>query len=426
MKSAGKCLFYAALAVLSASAVSAESNWPDWRGPNGDGHANAEDLPLTWSESENIAWKVPIHGRGYSTPVVWGDQIWLTTATEDGKELYAVCVSLKNGEILRDILVFQPAEPQRIHPNNTYATPSAAVEENRVYVHYGTHGTAALDTRTGEVLWRQTDLNCEHMQGPVSSPFLYGDLLILHLEGTDVQFITALNKNTGETVWRVDRPADLYGREKTPAFRKSYQTPILAEVDGKTQLISNGALLATGLDPETGSEIWRVRYGTDNTIARVVSGLGLFFVNCGGPPNRAQLWAVRQGGEGDVTDTHVVWKMTDDVPLESSPLLAGERLYTVSDNGILLCANALTGETVWRERLRERHGASPLYAADRIYFFGKKGTATVIEPGDEYRELAVNQLDGGFWASPAVAGNTLILRTETHLYRVMDAQAAER
>jgi outer membrane protein assembly factor BamB len=256
------------------------------------------------------------------------------------------------------------------------------------------------------------------MQGPASSPVLYGDLLILHFEGTDVQFITALDKNTGNTVWHYDRPKDLYEAEKAPVFRKSYQTPIFVEVDGRMQMVSNGALLVTGHEPETGKELWRVRYQKDSTISRIVSGHGMFFVNCGGAPGHTQLWAVRQGGLGDVTDTHVVWKMTEDVPHESSPVLVDDLLYTMSERGILICKEAMTGETIWTENFHERHNASLLYADGRIYLFSLKGRATVIEPGRTFHKLAVNELDGEFWASPAVAGNSLLLRTKTHLYRV--------
>lgn len=405
------------LLFISHSALTAD-NWPDWRGPAGEGHSNATGLPLNWSDTENNVWKTAIHDSGHSSPVVWGDQIWITTAKQKGETLYAVCVDLNTGAVIHDIPVFEPENPQRINGNNTYATPSPVIEEGRVYVHFGTFGTACIDAKTGNVLWKRTDLNCEHMQGPGSSPFLYKDLLILHLEGTDVQFITALNKQTGDSVWRYDRPRDLYESMKTLAYRKSYQTPILVEVDGQTQLISNGALMVTGHNPDTGKVIWQVLYGEDNSIGRVVSGLGVFFVNCGGPPNRSELWAIRHGGKGDVTDTHVAWKMTKDVPLESSPVLVGDLLYTVSDNGVLICTEAVTGEEVWREKLSGRYGASPLYADGRIYFSSKDGKTTVIKPGRTFHPLAENQLDGELWSSPAVTGKSLILRTKTHLYRI--------
>jgi outer membrane protein assembly factor BamB len=401
-----------------ASSTLAFANWPDWRGPTGDGRSNATDLPLNWSESENIVWKTRIHDLGYSTPVVWGDQVWVTTATKDGRTLYAVCIDLNTGRVVHDVEVFHPKPPQPIHRYNSYATPSAVLEEGRAYVHYGTHGTAAIDSKTGKVLWRRADLNCEHMQGPVSSPVLFEDLLIVHLEGTDVQFIAALDKKTGDTVWRYERPEELYGHVEPVYLRKAYHTPVIVEVDGKAQLVSNGAMLVTGHEPKTGKEIWRVIYRDDNTISRIVSGHGLFFINCGGSPNATHLWAVRQGGAGDVTDTHVVWKMTEDVPLESSPVLVGDLLYTLSDRGVLICKEAKTGKTVWSERLDGKYGASLLYADGRIYISNKEGKTTVIEPGPKFRKLAVNELDGFLGASPAVAGKSLLLRTKTHLYRV--------
>ena len=405
--------------VFFAGTTAAFANWPDWRGPTGDGRSDATGLPLKWSEAENIVWKTRIHDLGYSTPVVWGDQVWLTTAPKNGRTLYAVCIDLNSGRVVHDVEVFHPKKPQRIHAYNSYATPSAVVEQGRTYVHFGTFGTACLDSETGNVLWRRDDLNCDHMQGPVSSPVLFEDVLIVHLEGIDVQFIAALNTKTGDTIWRVDRPKQLYSNVE-PVYRKAYHTPVLVEVDGKIQLVSNGALLVTGHEPRTGKELWRVLYRDDNTISRIVSGHGIFFTNCGGPPTAPHLWAIRQGGVGDVTDTHVVWKMTEDVPLESSPVLVGDLLYTLTVRGLLICKEAVTGKTIWSQSLTGQYGASPLYADGRIYISSKQGKITIIKPGRDYRALAVNEIDGGLWASPAVAGKSLLLRTKTHLYRVQN------
>lgn len=415
--------FLAAMMMLSFSQngiASDNGNWPDWRGPSGQGHSDATGLPLHWSETKNIVWKTPIHDLGYSTPVVWGDQIWLTTAMRKGTILYAVCVDLNTGRVVHDVEVFRPAKPQRIHRNNSYATPSAVVEEGFVYVHYGTHGTACLDSGTGKVLWRRSDLNCDHLQGPVSSPVLYEDLLIVPLEGVDVQFTVALNKKTGETVWRYDRPRDLYEGIEPLYLLKSYHTPVIVEVDGTAQLINNGAMLVTSHEPRSGDVLWRVLYRDDNPVSRVVSGHGLLFINSGGSPGDAHLLAVRQGGVGDITKSHVVWKITEDVPSESSPVLVGDLLYTLTDSGLLICREALTGETVWSERLVGRYGASLLYADGRIYLSSKQGKTTVIRPGRTFEVLAVNELDGFLGASPAVAGKSLLLRTKTHLYRVED------
>jgi len=399
----------------------AHPDWPDWRGPTADGRSDATGLPLRWSETRNVAWKTGIHDLGYSTPVVWDSQIWLTTARTDGTVLYAVCIDLQSGDVIHDIPVFRVATPQHINPSNSYATPSAAIEAGRVYVHFGTFGTACIDTQSGEILWRRSDLNCDHMQGPASSPVIFENLLILHLEGVDKQFIAALDKASGDTVWLYERPVDLYtGLE--PVYKKSYQTPVVVQVGDKPQLVSNGAVLATGHDPWTGQEIWRVRYREDSTISRIVTGHGLLFVNTGGPPNGTELWAVRQGGVGDVTESHVVWKMTEDAPHESSPVRVGDLLYTVSERGILICTEATTGKQVWKERLKGRYWASLLAANDRIYVTDTKGTVIVVATGREYRELAANTLDGEILASPAVAGDTLLLRTNRHLYRIKSSE----
>lgn len=402
---------------LGYYAGTAYANWPEWRGPTADGHCESTGLPIRWSATENIVWKQAIHDLGHSTPVVWGDQIWLTTAEEDGTVLYAVSIDLNSGKVIRDIEVFRADDPQKINPLNSYATPSAVIEEGRVYVHYGTFGTACIDTASGEVLWRRSDLNCDHMQGPASSPILFENLLIVTLEGTDKQFMAALDKTTGETVWLYNRPEEMYAGTE-PVYRKSYQTPVIAVIDGKPQLVSNGALLVTGHEPRTGEEIWRVLYRDDSTISSIIRGHGLLFVNTGGPPGGSELWAIREGGKGDVTESHVVWKMTVDPPHQSSPVLVGDLLYSVSDQGVLICMVATSGEQVWQQRLKGKFGASFLAAGDTIYVSNMKGTTTVFAAGREYRELAVNQLDGELWASPAVAGNALLLRTKTHLYRI--------
>ena len=418
MKLNEKFLLSTILIAFFASLAPASANWPDWRGPTGEGHSEATGLPLHWSETQNIVWKTSIHDLGYSSPVVWDNQVWITTATKKGETLYAVCVDLTSGRIIHDVEVFHPERPQRIHRNNSYATPSAVVEKGSVYVHYGSHGTACLDTKTGEVVWRRDDLNCNHLQGPVSSPILYEDLLILSLEGTDVQFVVALDKKTGKNVWRYDRPRELYENIEPLYLLKSYHTPLVVEVNGTPQLINNGAMLVTGHEPRTGRELWRVLYRDDNPISRIVSGHGLFFINSGGSPGATHLLAVRQGGVGDVTESHVVWKMTKDVPHESSPVLVGDLLYLLSDRGVLICKQATTGNTVWSERLEGQYGASLLYADNRIYISSKQGKTIVIEPGLTFRVLAVNELDGFLGASPAVAGKSLLLRTKTHLYRV--------
>ena len=398
----------------------AHADWPDWRGPGEQGHAKSGKLPLRWSEAENVLWKTAIHDLGHSTPVVLGKQIWLTTAKEDGTGLYAVALDLKTGAIAQDIAVLHVDSPQKINPSNSHATPSPVIEAGRVYVHYGSAGTACIDTKSGDVLWKRTDLNVDHMQGAASSPVLYEDLLILTIEGTDKYFIVALNKKTGDTVWTYNRPADLYVDSIQGVYKKSYQTPIFITVDGKPQMVSNGALLVTGHNPRTGEEIWRVRYRDDSTISRIVTGHGLLFVNTGGSPSATELWAIREGGVGDVTDTHVVWKMTKNAPHESSPVLVEDLLFTMGQNSRLICTEAETGTQVWEQQMEGDYWSSLLAAPGRIYMTNKKGRTTVIAPERAYKELAVNQLDGEVWASPAVDEDALLIRSKTHLYRIED------
>ena len=400
---------------IGAICVSAGEVWPEFRGPTGDGHADCRGLPVSWSNTENVAWKTPIPGRGWSSPVVWEGQIWLTTATPDGKQMSAVCVDRESGKILHEIKVFDTAEPEPISVVNSYASPTPAIEAGRVYLHYGTYGTACLDTANGRILWTRRDLNCDHHEGPGSSPILFENLLIVHVDGRDAQYVVALDKQTGKTVWKTDRSID-YSRYHYNA-RKAFSTPQVIEFGGRKQLISPGPKAVMGYDPRTGRELWKIRYHGWSMVARPLFGHGLvFLVN---DYDRPELWAIRPDGEGDVTDSHVAWTVTRSVPAQPSFLLIGDLLYLVNNDGLALAIDARTGTEIWRERLGGSFSASPVYADGRIYFFNRESVATVIEPGREFKVLAVNHLDGEqLMASPAVAGKALIVRTESHLYRV--------
>jgi len=400
--------------MLSAASAVAEENWPQFRGPSGDGHTDAVGLPLTWSETENVVWKTAIHGRGHSSPVIWAEQIWMTTAAEDGKQMFAVCVDRDTGRILHDIRLFTNEVLQITHSMNSFASPTPVIEEGRVYISFGTYGIACLDTETGKTVWARRDLNCDHFRGPGSSPFLFGDLLIQHYDGFDVQYVAALDKTTGKTVWKTDRSTKF--ANDNGDFRKAFCTPIVIEVDGRRQLISPGAQATMAYDPYTGKELWRVCWSGYSTASRPLFGHGLLYLNTGF--GKAQLWAVRLDGSGDVTDTHVVWKLLKGVPSKPTPLLIGDLIFMVDDGGIASCVKALSGEVVWQNRLGGDHSASPVYAEGRIYFFSHQGAAVVIEAGRQFEVLAENQLDEGFMASPAVAGKALFLRTRTHLYRI--------
>jgi len=401
----------------------AGDSWPEFRGPGGQGHSSTTGLPLHWSEDRNVRWKTPIHGRGWSTPVVLGDQIWLTTGTEDGKDLFALCLDRQSGKILHDRRIFHVEKPRPLgNPVNRYASPSPVIEPGRVYVHFGSYGTACLDTAKAEILWQRRDLPCNHFRGPASSLVLFRDLLITQMDGVDVQYVIALQKKTGKTAWKTDRSTkfgdlDANGRPRGDGdFRKAFNTPLVTGEKGQERLISPGAKAAFAYDPLDGKEIWTVRYPGHSSASRTITGQGLAFINTG--YSVAQLWAVRTGGRGDITETHVAWRCRKGAPNRSSPVLVGDLLYMVSDAGIATCLEARTGNPVWKERFGGHYSASLLHADGRVHFFSEEGLTTIIRPGSSFEVLARNQLDDGFMASPAVAGKALYLRTKTHLYRI--------
>lgn len=404
--------------VLLAQTALAGQDWPQFRGPQGNGHADARDLPLRWSETENVRWKTPIHGRGWSSPVVLDQQVWMGTATADGREMFGVCVDLESGRILHDRKLFEVAEPREIHFTNTYASPTPVIEAGRVYLHFGSYGTACLNTRSGETVWSRNDLPCHHWRGPGSSPILFRNLLIIHYDGYDYQYVVALDKTTGETVWKTDR--DIAYDTDNGDFKKAYCTPSVFEIDGQLQLISPTSKAVVAYDPLTGKELWQVRYKGFSTAARPLFGNGLLLINTGF--SKAELYAIRPGGTGDLTDTNVVWKLSRGVPSKPSQLLIDGFIYMVHDDGVASCVDATTGETVWQERIGGAYSASPIYGDGRIYFLNHQGTTTVVQPGRKFQSLAVNQLgddpDDGFRASPAAIDGALILRTRTHLYRI--------
>jgi outer membrane protein assembly factor BamB len=413
----GLLLIFPCLIVLAAE------NWPQFRGPDGTGHSDARDLPQTWSESSNIVWKTAIHDRGWSSPVIYGNQVWLTTATQDGRKLFAVCIDRDTGRIIRDIKLFDVPQPQYAHPFNTYASPTPIIESGRVYITFGSPGTACIDTKSFQILWERRDLECNHFRGAGSSPIIFQNLLIMNFDGSDHQFVTALDKRTGKTVWRTNRSIDFQDLEPNgkPAadgdLRKAFATPHVTMINGRWELISLGAKAAYGYNPFNGEELWRVEERAQHSAStRPVIGFGMIFFPTGFATG--QLFAVRTGGKGLITDSHVAWKMKRGVSNKPSILLIGEQIYMISDAGIVSCVEAKTGELVWQKRIGGEYSASPVYADGKIWFFSEDGKTTVIRPGKTFEQLAENKLDEGFLASPAISGKAFYLRTRTHLYRI--------
>jgi outer membrane protein assembly factor BamB len=415
--------------------ASADDRWPQFRGPTGDGQAEASELPLTWSEDSNIKWKRPIHGRAWSSPVVWDDQIWLTTATEDGTQLFAICVDRATGRVVHDLKLFDVETPQFAHKFNSYASPTPVIEKGRVYVTFGSPGTACLDVKSGRVLWQRRDLECNHFRGAGSSPILYRGLLLMNFDGSDHQFMIALDKKTGRTVWRAERSIDFkdLGPDGKPDadgdWRKAFSTPQVIRVGFRRQLISQGAKAIYAYEPRTGKELWRVEERTGHSAGdRPVWGDGLIFLTTGW--SRGQVLAIRPGrGGGEVIDANdpdswqdtkvqVRWKRKRSVPRKPSLQWVDGLLISIDDGGIATCLEAATGDELWSERVRGNYSASPLVAGGRVYFFSEEGKTTVIEAGRQFKVLAENELPDGFMASAAVAGKALFLRTKKSLYRI--------
>lgn len=401
----------------------AADNWPQFRGPDGTGHSDARDLPLTWSETQNVVWKTAIHDRGWSSPVIYGNQVWLTTASKDGRQLYALCLDRETGRIIRDLKLFEVAQPQYAHPFNTYASPTPVIEAGRVYITFGSPGTACIDTKTFKVVWERRDFECNHFRGSGSSPVLFRNLLLMHFDGSDHQFVVALDKRTGKTIWQTKRSIDFQDLDKNgkPAaegdMRKAFATPHVAQINGRWEMISLGAKAAYSYDPFTGKELWRVEERAQHSAStRPVLGHGMIFFPTGF--SAGQLFAVKTGGNGLITDTHVAWKFKRSVSNKPSILLIGDLIYMVSDTGIVSCLEAKTGVQVWQQRIGGEFSASPVYADGKLWFFSEDGKTTVIKPGRAFERLAENQLADGFLASPAIAGKAFFLRTRTHLYRI--------
>ncbi|MDD4107914.1 MAG: PQQ-binding-like beta-propeller repeat protein [Prolixibacteraceae bacterium] len=399
------------------------NNWTHFRGTNLDGMAENENIPVNWDESV-IQWKTEIHDRGHSSPVVYNDQIWLTTGTAGGNELYAVCIDFNTGGVIHDIKVFSQEEVERKHSLNTYASPTPCIEKNFVYVHYGSMGTACINTKNGSVVWKRTDLKCQHHHGPGSSPVIYKNLLILHFEGVEERYIVALDKSNGEIVWRTDRPAEPYER-LSKVGSLAYLTPIIINVKGRDMLISNGSAVCSAYDPKTGEEIWMVVDGAETTVAMPFTEDGVLFWYTGydiGADGKkyTDLLAVNPDGKGDITDSHIIWKKVDE-SLDNqmlSPVIKDGLIYTVTTMNIMMCIDATTGEEIWTKRVNSRYNASPINIDGCIWFFTVNGEVLVLKEGREYEVVAENKMESGIWATPAVLRNTMILRTQNYLYRI--------
>jgi outer membrane protein assembly factor BamB len=409
-------------AIVLVGGMARAADWPEFRGPTGQGHAVGEKLPLEWGPDKNVAWKAAIPGSGWSSPVVVSDRVFLTAAVPaeaNGDKadvaLRSLCLDAETGRTLWDIEVFRQtaADAPRVHPKNSHASPTPLVSGDRVFVHFGHQGTACLNT-SGKILWRNRDLKYPPVHGNGGSPILVDDLLVFSCDGASDPFIVALDARTGEVRWKTRREGD-------PVKKFAFSTPLLISVNGQRQIISPGSGSVGALDPKTGRELWRVRYDGYSVIPRPVFGHGLVFVSTG--YDSPEVLAIRPNGSGDVTDTHVAWRESRGAPKTPSMLLVGEELYYVSDRGIASCVDAKTGKSHWQERAGSAFSASPIYANGRIYFQSEQGTGTVAKAGKKFEKLAENALGERTLASYAIAGGRIYIRSDKHLYCIAAGQA---
>ncbi len=424
------------LSAIAAASLAAEAEWPQFRGPGGQGHAAAVGLPDQWSEDQNIVWKAPLPGRGWSSPVIAGHDIWLTTAVESpiteeekarrlagstnnqpltvsGKlSLRAVCVDRRSGRVVHDVELLAEDRPQPTHSMNSFASPTPVLGAGRLYCHFGTHGTACLDTATQKVLWTNRELTLNHENGPGSSPVLVGERLIFHCDGSDVQYIVALDASSGRVAWKTQRSGKM---NDNPQLKKAYGTPLVVEMDGHEQLLSPASDWLYAYDPATGRELWKLNYGVlgFSIVPRPVAGHGHLFLSTSFM--QPQLLAVKLDA---ASGPSIAWRYTRQMPNLCSPLLVGDEIYLVSDKGIVTCLDARTGKLHWTERIAGNYAASPLLADGKIYLSSREGETTVLEPGRTFRRLGSGKLDGAILASPAAVGNALYFRTDKALYRV--------
>ncbi|MEX2176818.1 MAG: PQQ-binding-like beta-propeller repeat protein [Pirellulaceae bacterium] len=426
--------------LFCTSAAASAADWPQFRGPRGDGTAQATNLPTTWGGFGGVCWQAEIPGRGWSSPIVVGGRVWVTAAEQtalptkareqklqaglyrdfaeqlqahSSVTLYAAEFDLQSGELLRNLELFTADNPPPIHSTNTYASPTPLSDGERLFCHFGSLGTVAVEIANGKVLWKQ-QFQFDDITGPGSSPVLWQGKLIVPCDGVDRQFVVALDARTGEVAWQTSRPAI----QAEGKHRRAFSTPLVVEHAGREQLIVPGAQWVCAYDPASGNELWRVNFGEGRhaTIPRPVFRQGLVYICTG--YMKPQLWAIRVDGAGDVTPSHVVWRHEKQVPEIASPIVVDDAIYFTSSLGVLSCLAAATGEQRWQQRLGGNYAASPLAADGKLYFTSQEGVTTVIRPGREYTELARNQLFGQTMASPAIAGEALLIRADRTLYCV--------
>ncbi len=400
------------LATAFLTQTTVAQDWPEFRGSTGQGHSTAKNLPTEWSATKNVAWRTPLPGAGWSSPVVVAGKIYLTTAVQasapGSQSLRALCLDAATGKILWNTEIFATLVTKG-HSKNSQASPTPLCYDGRLYVHFGHQGSACLDL-AGKVLWKNDTLKYSPVHGNGGSPILAGNLLVFSCDGGNSPFIAALDKTTGDLRWKTPR--------ETSAGKKfSFSTPLLTTIAEQKQIISPASGAVFAYDPKDGREIWRARYGEGySVIPRPVFGHGLVFIGTG--YDRPTVMAVRPGGRGDTTETHVAWTLAKGAPNTPSPLLVGDELYLVADSGVASCVDAKTGTVHWQERVCSSTSASPVFADGKIYIQDEQGLGVVLKADKAFTKLAANPIGERTLASYAVTDGALFIRGDKHLYRI--------
>ncbi|HEV3385055.1 MAG TPA: PQQ-binding-like beta-propeller repeat protein [Gemmata sp.] len=391
------------------------ADWFQFRGPEGDGHAESSKLPTEWSKTKNVTWRKELPGNGWSSPVVSEGKIYLTTAIPGEEKgdfsLRVISLDASTGEIVWNKEVFEEvgkASPG-IHSKNSHASPTAIVDGGQVFVHFGHMGTACLKASDGSIVWTNNTLKYSPVHGSGGSPVLVDDKLVFIIDGSDKQMVVGLDRMSGKVKWQTPR--------KTKAQKKfSFCTPLVISVSGQKQVIAPGSDVMISVDPKDGKEIWRLNYTGYSVVPKPVYANGLVYFSTG--YDAPMFYAIRPNGKGDVTDTHVVWTAKKGAPHNPSPLVIDDAVYLISDGGVLTCLDGKTGEQRWNERVGGNYSASPMYANGLIYLLAEDGTATVVKPGSSFEAVAKNKMGERALASYGVDGDALLLRTEKALYRI--------
>jgi outer membrane protein assembly factor BamB len=396
-------------ASVSMIAISGEGAryWPRWRGPSGQGLVSGSGYPDKWSATENVLWKVPVPGEGNSSPIVWGDRIFITTARDGGRRLSLLAFRRSDGVQLWEALA-PDGRQEFVHDKNGHASATATTDGKLVYVSFGSRGLMAFDFE-GKLVWRQDLGAINNYWGTAGSPLLYKDRVILYQDQRAESFIAAFDTATGKQLWRTGRNASV-----------GWGTPVAINANGRDEIIVNGQYAVVAYNPETGAEIWRVSGTTMEVVPTVVVGHGLLFSSSG---RAGPTLAIRPGGQGDVTRTHLAWSSPRGSPFIPSPILHGDQLYMVNDmTSIATAFDAKTGETVWQNRLgvaqREGFSASPVVVDGKIFFTNDQGETFVLRGGRTFDLLHVNSLGERTLASPALVDGRWYVRTAKNLIAI--------